>query len=117
MSKGAPIKAMSYFTESVARQGEYWMRPKVEMPEKTESALELRSVFRSGSRFLVAYLGASVSWEGVVPQALVRPSERLLVVCVVTMGLSDCCQSSQTSQLLQHLVFQLTISESKKQES
>ena len=32
------MKAMSYFTSSLARQGWYGMRPKVEMPEKTESA-------------------------------------------------------------------------------
>lgn len=38
MSKGAPMKAISYFTSSLARHGWYGRRPKVEMPEKTESA-------------------------------------------------------------------------------
>jgi hypothetical protein len=33
-----PIKAMSYFTSSLARHGWYGSLPKVEMPEKTESA-------------------------------------------------------------------------------
>lgn len=32
------MKAMSYLTSSVARQGEYGSLPKVEMPENTESA-------------------------------------------------------------------------------
>lgn len=32
------MKAMSYFTSSDARHGKYGRRPKVEMPEKTESA-------------------------------------------------------------------------------
>ena len=33
-----PRKAISYFSSSLARQGQYGRRPKVEMPEKTESA-------------------------------------------------------------------------------
>ena len=33
-----PRKAMSYFSLSSARQGQYGRRPKVEMPEKTASA-------------------------------------------------------------------------------
>jgi hypothetical protein len=38
VSNGAPIKAMSYLLSWLERQGEYAIRPKVEMPEKTESA-------------------------------------------------------------------------------
>jgi len=38
VSKGAPRKAMSNLSASEARQGKYGRRPKVEMPEKTESA-------------------------------------------------------------------------------
>ncbi len=37
-SIGVPMKAISYFSSSLARQGQYGRRPKVEMPEKTESA-------------------------------------------------------------------------------
>jgi hypothetical protein len=36
-----PRKAISYFSSSLTRQGKYGRRPKVEMPEKTESALNL----------------------------------------------------------------------------
>ena len=38
VSKGAPMKAMSNFSALLARQGKYGRRPKVLMPEKTESA-------------------------------------------------------------------------------
>ena len=38
VSKGAPRKAMSNFSASEPRQGKKGKRPKVEMPEKTESA-------------------------------------------------------------------------------
>lgn len=34
----SPMKAMSYFCSLLAKQGKYGSRPKVEMPEKTESA-------------------------------------------------------------------------------
>lgn len=37
-----PIKAMSYFTSSLAKHGKYGRRPKVEIPEKTESACLMR---------------------------------------------------------------------------
>jgi len=33
-----PMNAMSYFSSWLARQGKYGRRPKVEIPEKTESA-------------------------------------------------------------------------------
>lgn len=35
-----PRKAISYFSSSLARQGQYGKRPKVDIPEKTESAYE-----------------------------------------------------------------------------
>jgi hypothetical protein len=35
-----PMKAMSYFTAVLERHGWYLMRPKVDIPEKTESACE-----------------------------------------------------------------------------
>ena len=34
------MKAMSYFSASLARHGKYGRRPKVEIPEKTESACD-----------------------------------------------------------------------------
>lgn len=96
------MKAMSYLTWSVARQGEYWMRPKVEIPEKTESAWGVAQLSVLAGALAVAYLSPSITWKSVVPQALVRSSERFLVVCVVAMGLNGRCQSSQSNESLQH---------------
>lgn len=43
-----PMKAISYFTSWLVRQGWYLIRPKVEMPENTESAcLSISPVFRA----------------------------------------------------------------------
>lgn len=39
------MNAMSYFSTSLARHGKYGKRPKVEMPEKTESALKQSASF------------------------------------------------------------------------
>jgi hypothetical protein len=36
--ESSPMKAMSKVSSSLARQGKYGRRPKVEIPEKTESA-------------------------------------------------------------------------------
>lgn len=38
VSNGAPMNAMSKLSASDAKQGKYGIRPKVDMPEKTESA-------------------------------------------------------------------------------
>ena len=67
------MKAISYFTWSVARHGEYSMRPKVEIPEKTESAWKV-----VGYAILIQLakygtdLSSAISRKGIVPQALVR---------------------------------------------
>jgi len=77
---------MSYLTWLVARQGAYWSRPKVLIPEKTESAWML-----STERILndleggCKYLGATVAWQRVIPEALVRPLDRSLVI-VMAVG-------------------------------
>ena len=80
---------MSYLTLSVARQGAYWRRPKVEIPEKTESAWSCQ---QSPCRFQKSppYLGATIARKCVVPKALVRSLNGSLVfVMAVGVGCSN----------------------------
>ena len=66
------------------------MRPNVEMPEKTESAYEkyqLTFFFCSYDAF--TDLSTTVSRQSIVPQTLVRASNRLLLGIVVTVSLSN----------------------------
>jgi hypothetical protein len=91
------MKAMSYFTSSEARQGWYVMRPKVEMPEKTESAY-VKSIgyFTASSSFSgFTNLGATISWQSIIPKTLVWSRDWLLMVVLVTVGLDN---SSKTGQ-------------------
>ena len=104
MSKGAPMKAMSYLTSSVAKQGEYWMRPKVLMPEKTESAWAgvskaSRCVVKSP---LLTDLSTAITWNGVVPQRLVRALQRLLVMSMALMSCDARRKGSNGSKDSQH---------------
>lgn len=56
------MKAMSYFTFSVARHGEYSIRPKVDIPEKTESACGILSPEDSYlCQVIISYLCASIA--------------------------------------------------------
>lgn len=57
-----PMNAMSYFTSSDARQGKYGRRPKVEIPENTESACAASTFLRMFTRNALAYLGTSITW-------------------------------------------------------
>jgi hypothetical protein len=76
---------MSYLTLLVARQGAYWRRPKVEIPEKTESACNCQqNLYRyNKSR---PYLSPTITRKLVVPKTLVRPFNGSLVV-VMTVGI------------------------------
>lgn len=81
-----PMKAISYFTSDRDRHGWYGSRPKVEMPEKTESACFSALLLSSATRDCwveLHYLRAAVAGQPVVPQRLVRPRRRLLVVVTV----------------------------------
>lgn len=97
------MKAMSYFTSSVARHGEYCTRPKVEMPEKTESACKNDQFWE----FLwndrsCSYLGTTVTGQGVVPQALVWSLQWLLITSMISMSSHSSCKGSNRSKDLQH---------------
>lgn len=72
---------MSYLVCSVARQGEYSTRPKVAMPEKTESAWRANERRPQGLVWVcLTDLLSTVSGQCVVPQALVRTAHRFLVL-------------------------------------
>ena len=52
-----PMKAMSKLSSLLARQGKYGRRPKVEMPEKTESACNIiKSCSRDAVTNVLAFL-------------------------------------------------------------
>lgn len=91
---------MSNFSLSSVRQGQYGRRPKVEMPEKTESACGARSATTKGHWLGIEYLCTTIArdWApGVVPQALVWSSNWLLVVVVV--GVRGCkCSTSKEAE-------------------
>ena len=83
---------MSYFSSSLARQGQYGSRPKVEMPEKTESAWWRQ--YRPFTSYWRSYLGPSVagySMMSIVPQTFVGPGNGLLLM--VGMGAHNDCQA------------------------
>lgn len=72
------------------------------MPEKTESACDARSATIEGDWQGREYLCSTISRDwcpGVVPQALVRSSDWLLVVVVVVIGVSGCkCSTSKEAE-------------------
>ena len=79
---------MSYFSSSLARQGQYGSRPKVEMPEKTESAWWRQ--YRPFTSHWRSYLCPSVAgytMMGIVPQAFMGARNRLLLM--VAMGTNN----------------------------
>ncbi len=96
------MNAISNFSSSLARHGQYGKRPKVEMPEKTESACERQ-------RWSIAlftprrYLCSAIPryWPSrIIPQALVRSSDWLLVMVAVSNGNSN--KATETERLEQH---------------
>lgn len=92
-SEGAniPMNAMSYFTSSDARQGKYGSRPKVEIPEKTESALVLLTPreFEHMRDQSSSYLSSTITREGVIPESLVWPGNWKLVMVAVGKSASS----------------------------
>lgn len=96
---------MSNFSLSSVRQGQYGRRPKVEMPEKTESACGARSGTTSGHSQSRTYLCTTIARDrcpGIVPQALVRSSNWLLVVIVVGVSGSKGSRSNYAERIEQH---------------
>lgn len=98
---------MSNFSLSSVRQGQNGRRPKVEMPEKTESACCARSAILHDHWQGREYLCTTITRDwcpGVVPQALVRSSNWLLVVVVVVVevGGSKCSTRKEAQRIEQH---------------
>lgn len=96
---------MSNFSLSSVRQGQYGRRPKVEMPEKTESACCARSAVLHGHWQGREYLCTTITRDwcpGVVPQALVRSSNWLLVVVVVEVSGSKGSTGKEGQRSEQH---------------
>jgi hypothetical protein len=90
------MNAMSYFA-CVFRHGLYGRRPKVEIPENTESAFaKVNCCSCANIGTLETYLSAAVTRKCVVPQLLKRASQWLLVVTVVTMS-SHCRREAEYS--------------------
>jgi len=79
-------------------------RPKVLMPEKTESACEAVSIALIVSGFvLLADLSAAITWQRVVPQRLVRSLQWLLVSGMVAVSSHARGESGDGSNELEHL--------------
>lgn len=97
-----PMKAMSYFSSSLARQGQYGRRPKVEMPEKTESAWSWSAKIvccLGSSKYLCSSI-ARYRTSSIVPQAFVWSSNWVLPV--VTVRESKSCRAQNGKRLVQH---------------
>ena len=89
---------MSYLTLSVARQGAYWRRPKVEIPEKTESACNCQQSSYQYRRSR-SYLSTTVTRKLVVPETLVRPFDGSLVF-MMTVGIGCANNGGGSSEIL-----------------
>lgn len=73
------------------------------MPEKTESACLTKSARVNGHGEGRKYLCSTITWDGsscIVPQALVRSSDWLLVV--VRVSSSKCSTSNEAKRIEQH---------------
>jgi hypothetical protein len=75
-----PKNAMSYFSLSLARHGKYGRRPKVEMPENTESAYWMLSRGFPENASSVLYLSPAITGQGIVPKASMRSFYGLLIM-------------------------------------
>lgn len=82
-----PINAISYFT-SLERHGWYLRRPKVEIPEKMESAwFEVNCCLAAFTKKnWRTDLSSAIARECVVPETLVRTFQWFLIVVMVTMS-------------------------------
>ena len=79
-------------------------RPKVLMPEKTESACEAVSKGLSTvESVLLADLSTAITWQRVVPQRLVRALQWLLVRGMVAVSSHARGESGDGSNELEHL--------------
>jgi hypothetical protein len=94
------MKAMSNFV-LVARQGAYGRRPKVEMPENTESACREVNCCSQGLSLLEeSDLCSTITWKSVVPQLLEWASQWFLVMGVVAVGSYSCCEAENSRRKL-----------------
>ena len=91
---------MSYLTLSVAKQGAYWRRPKVEIPEKTESACRCQ---QSPCQYRTSqpYLSTAITRKLVVPKTLVWTFNGGLVV-VMPMGVGCANEGGGSSSEILH---------------
>lgn len=90
---------MSYLTFSVAKQGEYWSRPKVLIPEKTESAYD-HQLENSQTQSFIQYLSTTISRQSVVPKTLERSFNGSLFV--VTVGVGSANKDSGRGKIPHH---------------
>jgi hypothetical protein len=83
------------------RHGLYGRRPKVEMPEKTESAFEQCQTPSMAVQRSSQYLGAAISGQCIVPQGLMRSCHANLLF-VVAMGCSNCREARDKERSRSH---------------
>jgi hypothetical protein len=91
------MKAMSYFKSLFVKHGWYLMRPKVEIPEKTESACS-ESIDKS-LKAIASHLCSTVTGERIIPQSLMRTLHRLLVL-MVAVSSDGCCEAENCTRKL-----------------
>lgn len=74
------------------------MRPKVEMPEKTESAWREPVSLTARMQAIGAHLGTAVTRQRVVPETLVGALNWPLIVAMVAMSGSKGCKAGSKSE-------------------
>lgn len=103
------MKAISYVISLLAKQGRYGSRPKVEIPEKTESALRYHTV-----NFLTTNLGEleektnlrpTIPRQPIIPQRLMRTSNILLLI-MVTMSYNHRRKAKKNKAFRDHFRFE-----------
>jgi hypothetical protein len=97
-----PIKAMSYLTSSDARHGKYGRRPKVEIPENTESALENQLASSSDEQLQLTYLSSAISGQRVIPESFVRTRNWYLTFMVTVRKCTTGSQNRGSRNFSKH---------------